>query len=109
MQEGRPQEYLDEFIRLEGRGDHTGSTCSGCRERFGEGGMDGVSGDAVFTCEDCFGTFMECASCILMSHRRLPFHRVQVRLFFISYFSTSLTGVISTGIMDSTSQCPCES
>lgn len=62
--------YLDEFLRLEGRGDKSVySTCGGCSER-----------DPLFRCEHqaCFGCGMFCQRCIVLRHQVLPTHWVQV-------------------------------
>lgn len=96
VSDGRPQEFLDELVRLEGRGDanRTGR-CKACANDTSEV----VAGLAAYSCDDCFGACLECHACILRSHARLPFHRIQVRfhtLFMIFqntdvYFSTGMT------------------
>lgn len=65
--DGRPQEFLEELIRLEGRGDAAGSSCASCGEE-----------DASYGCTDCWGTWLECQECIVKGHKRLPFHRIKV-------------------------------
>lgn len=82
--DGQQQQFLDEFVRLEGRGDYLKGACESCRPSHGELESCSVPGHAIYTCEDCFGTFMECRECILSTHRRLPFHRVKVRFLIAS-------------------------
>ncbi|RDX48568.1 hypothetical protein OH76DRAFT_1456274 [Lentinus brumalis] len=64
----RIPEYLAELLRLEGRGDHTGSQCKGC----------GTVGDGTYRCEDCWTTCMYCQVCIVERHVTSPLHRIQV-------------------------------
>lgn len=66
--DGRPQEFLYEMVRLEGRGDTAGSACA-C----------GTMEEVVYACKDCWGTRLECSECVLNNHSRLPFHRLKVR------------------------------
>jgi hypothetical protein len=58
-------QYLDEFLRHDGRG--SARNCVRCGES--EGG---------YRCEDCHHTPLFCHHCLLEEHRRLPLHRVQV-------------------------------
>lgn len=67
--DGRPQEFLYELVRLEGRGEAIGSSCETCG-----------SEDACYGCDDCWGSWLECRECVLANHKRLPFHRLKVRL-----------------------------
>ena len=48
-------------------------TCDSCPARF-----SGDPNDALYRCCDCFCPAVECADCTLNSHRRNPFHRVDV-------------------------------
>ncbi|KAJ7811500.1 hypothetical protein B0H13DRAFT_1666787 [Mycena leptocephala] len=60
--------YLEETLRLEGRGDHTNTTCRLC----GEG-----SGDHC--CRNCLnGGELVCSACVLTPHTYLPFHEIEV-------------------------------
>ncbi|KAI0038982.1 hypothetical protein FA95DRAFT_1585382 [Auriscalpium vulgare] len=62
-------EYLDEVLRLEGRGACFGAVrCSG-----------GCSGEeeATIRCRDCFGGGMACVGCAVKSHALHPLHRVE--------------------------------
>lgn len=61
---------LDELLRLNGLGDalNTPGHCADCLNAL-----------ARFRCTDCFGGTMCCSACILLSHRNLPLHRLQVR------------------------------
>jgi hypothetical protein len=58
--------YLEEMIRLEGRGGET--ICFRCG-----------SGEAVFRCNDCLGAGLWCQPCLLVDHMRNPLHRIEVR------------------------------
>lgn len=87
----RPQETLEEMVRLEGLGSRTTSSeapaslaCKFCND----GLREMVPGEAVYRCDDCWGTFLECWSCIWRGHQRNPLHRIQVRrLIFFAFFS----------------------
>ncbi|KAK7017231.1 CxC2 domain-containing protein [Favolaschia claudopus] len=62
-------EYLDEMIRLEGRGySAIYSTCGGCGAR-----------DPAYRCENqlCFGPSLFCKSCIVDRHAVAPTHWIQ--------------------------------
>ncbi|KAK7050147.1 CxC2 domain-containing protein [Favolaschia claudopus] len=62
-------EYLDEMIRLEGRGySAIYSTCGGCGAK-----------DPTFRCENqlCFGPSLFCKSCTVHRHAALPTHWIQ--------------------------------
>ncbi|KAG1784380.1 uncharacterized protein HD556DRAFT_1435459 [Suillus plorans] len=60
--------FLDEMIRLEGRGDEIPrGTCS-CK---GEEPL-------LYRCKDCFGVEMVCRACILQRHVHNPLHRVEL-------------------------------
>ncbi|KAH7903909.1 hypothetical protein BJ138DRAFT_1019877, partial [Hygrophoropsis aurantiaca] len=59
--------YLDELLRLEGRGSGVLTPqCSCCHQVEG-----------TYRCEDCFGTELTCQSCLVSSHTRTPLHRVE--------------------------------
>ncbi|KAJ7809233.1 hypothetical protein B0H14DRAFT_2379873, partial [Mycena olivaceomarginata] len=62
-------EYLDEMLRLEGRGYAAiHSTCGGCRRP-----------NPTFRCEHqtCFGPSLYCQTCIVAQHAALPTHWIQ--------------------------------
>ncbi|KAK7055702.1 CxC2 domain-containing protein [Favolaschia claudopus] len=66
----RRARYLDELLRLEGRGDYRHQTkCSGCTRPAGE---------AVFRCKDCFSDALFCKSCLVSEHKDTPLHRVEI-------------------------------
>ncbi|KAJ7080573.1 hypothetical protein B0H15DRAFT_953443 [Mycena belliarum] len=60
--------FLEELLRLEGRGDHRDSmNCVSCRK-----------GAPDHRCIDCFaGGRLHCQSCVLREHQELPFHRIE--------------------------------
>ncbi|KAJ7161942.1 hypothetical protein C8R43DRAFT_880650 [Mycena crocata] len=62
-------QYLDEMLRLEGRGDAAVySTCGGCG-----------TANPAFRCENqaCFGAEMFCQTCVVARHQVLPTHWLQ--------------------------------
>ncbi|KAF7365867.1 CxC2 domain-containing protein [Mycena venus] len=62
-------EYLDEFLRLEGRGYATiYSTCGGCGKA-----------DPTYRCaqQTCYGPSLYCKTCIVSRHAVLPTHWIQ--------------------------------
>ncbi|KAJ6452354.1 hypothetical protein C8R47DRAFT_998112, partial [Mycena vitilis] len=66
---GHREEYLDEMLRLEGRGSHAVySTCGGCG-----------SAEPQFRCENqsCYGPGLFCQECIVGRHQVLPTHWMQ--------------------------------
>ncbi|KAE9403289.1 hypothetical protein BT96DRAFT_752598, partial [Gymnopus androsaceus JB14] len=68
-------DYLDELIRLDGRGDVASITdCPDCMAR---GRL--LTGRAEIRCIDCVSPYLVCASCCTEQHGRDPFHRVEVR------------------------------
>ena len=68
---GYRDEYLDELVRLKGRGDYAdpaGASCTGC------------SATGVYRCVDCFGQDLVCRECCLARHVRAPLHRIEVSI-----------------------------
>lgn len=59
-------EYLDETMRLEGRGDAS-DECAECR-----------TAGATLQCEDCIGNQLVCPGCCVLHHQRSPLHRIKV-------------------------------
>ncbi|KAG1886583.1 hypothetical protein F4604DRAFT_1917395 [Suillus subluteus] len=57
--------YLDELIRLEGRG-KAHHACHACGDS-----------DAPYRCEDCFSVNLFCCSCIITLHQNVLLHRVK--------------------------------
>ncbi|KAG1768280.1 hypothetical protein EV702DRAFT_1253494 [Suillus placidus] len=64
--------YLSEMIRLDGRGDISG-TCAGCG-----------TAPALFRCEICDDIQLYCHDCTVTNHLRLPTHRINewTRVYF---------------------------
>ncbi|KAJ7609754.1 hypothetical protein DFH06DRAFT_1016897 [Mycena polygramma] len=59
--------YLDESIRLEGRGDHRHQTrCANCTVA--------TLVEVVYRCKDCFTDALFCKPCIVLMHKDNPFH-----------------------------------
>lgn len=73
-------EYLDEMLRLEGRGG----------QRFHERCFMCLESGPEFRCMDheCSGGGMMCKRCILATHKRLPLHWIEVRAIIL--FSLTL-------------------
>ncbi len=68
------EEFLAEEIRREGRGDAADlAECPSCEDK----GRESVD-EPIYRCDDCFGGFMECGTCCLERHGRVPLHRVKV-------------------------------
>lgn len=69
----RRQEYLDEFLRLDGLGDiEDEPVCASCTVLPG-----------IYRCKDCFGGQLHCGACAVQLHRLLPLHRIEVSSFLI--------------------------
>jgi hypothetical protein len=76
-------EYLDEMLRLEGRGySAIYSTCGGCQRP-----------NPAFRCEQqmCYGPSLYCQTCIVKRHAALPTHWVEVREELTRTLMTRLT------------------
>jgi hypothetical protein len=71
------QTFLDETLRLEGRGTPESLCCCGLFAPH-------------FRCRDCFGTEMFCHECVLRNHTRNPLHRIDVRRYFFTLSKTNI-------------------
>ncbi|OSC96771.1 hypothetical protein PYCCODRAFT_1472340 [Trametes coccinea BRFM310] len=58
--------YLDELLRLEGRGDFADHPCNKC----------GLVTDQVYRCIDCQDLALYCRRCVIDAHSRHPIHRI---------------------------------
>lgn len=79
---GYRDQFLQEFIRLEGRGDARDVTsCPSCSSDDAASDEEGP----VYRCEDCAGFLTECRACCVKRHQRLPFHIIKVcrKAFFM--------------------------
>ncbi|KAJ6587763.1 hypothetical protein B0H10DRAFT_2233949 [Mycena sp. CBHHK59/15] len=62
-------DFLDEFLRLEGRGDYqdqeicAGERCHNFRPQY--------------RCKDCMSLCLYCQSCVVQAHRATPLHRIE--------------------------------
>ncbi|KAJ7694007.1 hypothetical protein B0H14DRAFT_2419338, partial [Mycena olivaceomarginata] len=84
---GHRDEYLDETLRLEGRGDvDVYSFCGGCGKE-----------NPVYRCEHqtCYGPGLFCRDCIVARHQVLPTHWIQVGR--VSFFKR--VGLASLGLV----------
>ncbi|KAF7791816.1 hypothetical protein EIP86_002840 [Pleurotus ostreatoroseus] len=62
------QDYLDETIRSEGRGDYMDvGLCPDCHTE-----------KPTIRCKDCFGEELVCPTCVVQRHIRMPLHRVEI-------------------------------
>ena len=98
-------DYLDEFIRWEGRGDFRWErACPDCYAR-------GVAlpGAPDHRCSDCCLPDLVCASCCVRRHRCLPFHRIEVCRVDSTVLSIDLPGVVLTIFMINLKQMPAQS
>ena len=60
--------FLDEILRLDGRGDFIDQDlCPRCE-----------LGQATFRCRDCFSDELACQTCTVSFHSHNPFHRIEV-------------------------------
>lgn len=62
-------EYLDEQMRSEGRGDNA-TSCAGTCE-----------GEAPYRCTDCLSGAMWCLNCIKLRHDQTPLHFIEVSIY----------------------------
>jgi hypothetical protein len=65
------QEYLDELLRHEGQSSQ--ANCVACSART-----------TLFKCQDCIGSQLICARCLINSHSLLPLHRILVCVFTLT-------------------------
>ena len=85
------QEYLDELLRLEGRGLNAaeareGPSCADCKAQEG-----------TYRCVECFGRELVCEGCCISRHRRLPLHRIEVNFKLTVLARTNLDACCSIG------------
>lgn len=67
------EEYLEELMRSEGRGDHP-NLCGGC-----------ANVEPLYRCKDCVSGAMWCHTCIKFRHNQSPLHVIEVSLMSISF------------------------
>ncbi|KAK7030161.1 CxC2 domain-containing protein [Favolaschia claudopus] len=66
----RRDRFLDELLRLEGRGVFRHQTkCVNCERPAVE---------AIYRCKDCFTDALSCKLCMVSSHNENPFHRIEM-------------------------------
>ncbi|KAF4579757.1 hypothetical protein EYR36_001576 [Pleurotus pulmonarius] len=66
------QEYLMEFVRLEGPGAITTSKCGACDLDIKDG--------LPYRCKDCFSGLLLCEGCLLRAHYEHPLHVIERRM-----------------------------
>ncbi|KAJ6453229.1 hypothetical protein C8R47DRAFT_1083465, partial [Mycena vitilis] len=76
------ERYLDEALRLEGRGSHCDfSICPRCPTGADKGedggGREEVEGVPNIAATTVWVVTSSCANCLLLGHRQLPFHRIE--------------------------------
>jgi hypothetical protein len=64
--------FLEEFLRLDGRGDYAQDTKCVCGKE-----------DVIYRCQDCHGCELLCHSCMINIHARQPLHRMEVWVLLI--------------------------
>lgn len=72
------EDFLDELLCLDGL-DGRPLVCIVCQ------------GPGNLRCTDCCGQDIFCEACLLISHRRLPLHRVEVRFYYYNHEPLPLT------------------
>lgn len=90
-------EYLDEFIRSEGRGNFTQEHCPSCKQAGSSNTFLGIFdpepelGIPTMRCKDCFGSELVCKGCCVRDHLHNPLHMIEVSLCIplFSYFLCS--------------------
>lgn len=60
-------EFLEEFLRLEGRGDYIDEMCAICLKESG-----------VYRCQSCMGKQLLCRGCVVQTHLFNPLHVIEV-------------------------------
>jgi hypothetical protein len=77
-------EYLDEFIRLEGRGDFNQEHCPSCKRAANSSPFQDLFdpqpelGIPTIRCKDCFGGELVCEGCCVRDHLHNPLHMIEV-------------------------------
>ncbi|PPR02990.1 hypothetical protein CVT24_012178 [Panaeolus cyanescens] len=95
-------EYLDELMRLEGRGEFNRmARCGDCVGR-----RNGVPGPALYRCvSGCFVPDLTCADCCVRRHQREPFHVIE--MWDGSRFTRSTLKSLGLRVqLNHTSACP---
>ena len=62
---------LDEIVSLDGPGDHPLDICSSCSDR---------QSSPLYRCIECSYSSLYCGGCVIEQHKKLPLHRLEVRL-----------------------------
>ncbi|KAH7919292.1 hypothetical protein BV22DRAFT_1108120 [Leucogyrophana mollusca] len=75
--------FLDEFIRLEGRGDNASGPFCAC----------GCDQAARYRCKDCLSVWLRCQGCIISDHAHNPFHRIEVSFAFFEQITLKGLGL----------------
>ncbi|GJE98381.1 CxC2 domain-containing protein [Phanerochaete sordida] len=85
-------EYLDELIRLEGRGAEDQPICPTCKG-------DPAVAEPLYRCQDCLYIQPRCSECLLAAHQHLPFHRIEKwnGTFFVNTTLQALGLVVQVG------------
>jgi hypothetical protein len=72
-------EYLDELLRLEGRGEFTSPTCPSCvHDAFDVFDDSSTPSPPSIRCQDCFTGELLCEKCCVRLHRQHPLHVIEV-------------------------------
>jgi hypothetical protein len=85
--------YLDEVIRFSGRADFRASRdCPDCIARLTE-----TPGPPDHRCKECLLPDLVCGDCCVRRHKRLPLHRIEVRVLFFPKISVGNSLVVRNG------------
>ena len=69
-------QYLDEMIRWDGRGDYYSNGISLCPDCVGRKSTS--PGQADHRCRECYSPVLTCKACCIRRHRLEPFHWIEV-------------------------------
>jgi hypothetical protein len=84
-------EYLDEFVRSEGRGNFTQEHCPSCKRAGSSNLFQGIInpepelGIPTIRCKDCFGGELVCEGCCVRDHLHNPLHMIEVSLRMFTF------------------------
>lgn len=90
---GHREEYLREFLQVEGRGSAPTECCPSCTNIADE--SQDWDSTPVIRCDECGAGLLECVKCCLCRHARMVLHRIKVRFLMTPmwfYFSSPDSG-----------------
>jgi hypothetical protein len=85
-------EYLDELLRLEGRGEFTSPTCPSCvYDAFDVFDDSSTPSLPSIQCQDCFTGELLCEKCCMRLHQQHPLHIIEVSIFKYQIIVSNMT------------------